>query len=502
MTRTDARSTVIVMFSLALAVLTGFFRQTAIASILGAGRTTDIYLVAFAIPEFVFIALPIILTPVIIPLFSKIRQEYGERSAWHWGLRLSGWILLMVLLIAIIAALVAPIFISWISPGFSAAEKAQTIQVFYRMLPGLIMMGLSALTGSFLQVYRRFARPVLTTAVYNLVFISSLLFLPLYDPLMRAAWGVTLGATAAMLFQVPLLLQLRPREKVTAEGLFIDQKTIGGALRLTSWMAAGYGANQFILFFDRALATTIGAGSVAILNYGYHISLSIVQLSGLAISIVLFPGLSENVGFRNMDQVRRSINHAMVWIWGLAFPATLGLILLRTPIVRVLLEHGAFQVEATQAVSSVLAIYSLAALADALCQPLWRAVYALHNGKAVLAINSIQTIVRVAADLILIQRFGYNGIAFSATLGLSFQLLILVFFINKRMNWKLTRHFLVVFGKITVAGLVTSLVTLAIKTWIGNSFPNLAPIEILLILGSLLLVAYVLLVGRTIIFFE
>jgi hypothetical protein len=83
--RDDYRATLIVMFGLAAANLTGFLRQAAIAHQLGAGRAADIYLVAFAVPEFIFVALPIVLSPAFIPLFADCRLQAGEASAWRFG---------------------------------------------------------------------------------------------------------------------------------------------------------------------------------------------------------------------------------------------------------------------------------------------------------------------------------------------------------------------------------------------------------------------------------
>ena len=72
----------------------------------------------------------------------------------------------------------------------------------------------------------------------------------------------------------------------------------------------------------------------------------------------------------------------------IAFPASLALVVLRIPIVQLLLEHGAFASDATRAVGGVLGIYAFSVLADALCQPLWRVVYATRSGPAALVINS------------------------------------------------------------------------------------------------------------------
>ena len=496
MQRTDIRSTILVMLSLAFATLTGFLRQSVVAGVLGAGRAADIYLVGFAVPEFVFIALPIVLTPVIIPVFSQIRQSSGESPAWRWGGRLSGWLLLLILGLTLAAGLSAPLFIPWLSPGFSASERQQAVQVFYRMLPGLLLMGASVLAGSFLQVYRKFARPVLTTAVYNLVFMGALLYLPLADPLQRAGWGVTLGATGALLFQLPLLWRVRPAETSAGDNLRPASPSMREALRLTAWMAAGYGAHHLILFIDRAMATSLGAGSAAVLNYGYHLALAVGQLSGLAVATAMFPGLSEQVGIQELDGARRSISHALGLVWGLALPASLAMVLLRVPIVQVLLQHGAFPPEATQSVGRVMAIYAIAVLADALCQPLWRAVYAQQKGGQVLLVNGIQTAVRLTANLLLIPQFGYNGLAISAIIGLSLQVILLTLLARRNLRWSLSKQTWILSVKIFTAGFAAYGVTWIVKTWFENSFLAISPIFLLLAGGALILVVYaVLIVG-------
>jgi putative peptidoglycan lipid II flippase len=255
-------------------------------------------------------------------------------------------------------------------------------------------------------------------------------------------------------------------------------------------MAAGYTAHHLIQFIDRAMSTSLGEGGAAVLNYGYHIALAVGQLSGLAVSTVMFPGLSEQVGFQELDRARRSINQALELVWGLALPASLGLVLLRTQVVQVLLEHGAFRQQATQDVGTVMAIYAFAMLADALCQPLWRVVYTQRSGKVVLWINGIQTFVRIAANLLLIRQLGYYGLAISAVIGLITQIILLMILAWKSIGWRLSGQSFVVGGKIFVAGSVAYIATLVIKSWLGNSIQGFSPILILLASGISLLIIY------------
>ena len=127
MKREDYRATLVVAIGYLAAMLTGFLRQVEIARFLGATRAADIYLVAFAIPEFVFIALPIILSPAFLPIFSRLHQENGEAIAWRFAKQVLQILGFSLITLTILIALVAPVFINLISPGFSKTEYERVL---------------------------------------------------------------------------------------------------------------------------------------------------------------------------------------------------------------------------------------------------------------------------------------------------------------------------------------------------------------------------------------
>lgn len=472
MNKVDLKNTAIVMFGLLLATLTGFLRQSAIAYTLGVGRATDTFLVAYAIPEFVFFALPIVLTPVILPLFSRMRLQSGEMAAWSWGFRLSTRVVWLIIILLSIVALTAPVLISWLSPGFSMKERQEASTLMYRMLPGLLFMGLSTISGVFLQIYRHFILPALTTAVYNLVFIAGILWLPQVEALSRTGWSVTIAAFTAFLFQLPMLIKIRQGVIRKGEYANLKQGNLNEAYRLLGWMAAGYGVHHLILFIDRAMATSLGEGIAALLNFGYHPTLIIIQISGLAVSYVLFPTLVESIGTGQMDEMGRLLRLSLGFVLAIALPLSTGMIILRTPFVRFLLERGAFTPQFTEEVGTILSIYAFGSIMDALCQPLWRLVYASRSGWEVFAVNSVQTILRIGGNILLILLIGFKGIAWSAVFGLSIQLILLGGIANLRYRFIVGRSGWKTAGKLLLAMIISGLVAWVLDTWVGNQFPN------------------------------
>jgi putative peptidoglycan lipid II flippase len=481
--RDEIRALLILIAGYAAATLTGFLRQAFLAHQLGASRAADIYLVAFALPEFVFIALPVVLSPAFLPIFASLRQRNGERMAWSFWGRSAFTLLVFLVGLSVLASFGARYYLAWLSPGFGDLERALALQAARVMLPALGIMGLATLISIALQVYRRFARPAFFTAVYNLAFVAALLALPVSEALLRAAWGVTLGALAVLLFQVTFIW-LRPHRALDgltrAAGGLLPQDQVARTARLAAWMFAGYSAHHLILFVDRAMATTQGPGSAAALHYALHLALAVGQVSGLAVSTVLFPKLAEQIDRSDLAAARRSLVAALQLVWMIALPASAGLVVLRQPVVRLLFERGAFDEVATTAVSAALAWYALAVLADALCQPLWRVLYAQYRFRTVLAVNSLQTVVRILANILLISRLGYLGLSVSAVLGLTLQACVLAWIVRGSLDLRSEPA-----GRRTVGVVgLASLAAVLVAGLISNQLSAASPLAILIVSGG------------------
>ena len=182
------------------------------------------------------------------------------------------------------------------------------------------------------------------------------------------------------------------------------------------------------------MATTLGIGSVASLNYAYRLALVVGQLSGVAVSTAVFPRLSEQASTKDEAGLKSSLTGSLGLVWMIGLPATCALILLREPLIEILYEHGAFGQESTYAVSEVIVWYSVAVLADAMCQPFWRIIYAWRRVWTVSAVNGSQTAVRILCNVIFIRYFGYIGIAISAMVGLTLQMLVLGWLAQRRLG--------------------------------------------------------------------
>ena len=102
-------------------------------------------------------------------------------------------------------------------------------------------------------------------------------------------------------------------------------------------------------------------------------------LVGVAMGTVLVPELSRAVHGDDRDAIVHAESRAMELAAGLALPATLGLLVLSEPIVRMLFEHGAFTAADTAATARALTWLSLGLPAHVLFKSLAPAFFAREN---------------------------------------------------------------------------------------------------------------------------
>ncbi|BBI53429.1 hypothetical protein HORIV_58500 [Vreelandella olivaria] len=125
-----------------------------------------------------------------------------------------------------------------VCPGFgSDPEKlALTADMLRLTFPYLLLISLTAFSGSVLNTWNRFAVPAFTPVLLNLSLIGAALFLmPLMEePAMALAWGVLIAGAAQLVFQVPFLLRLglmpTPWPNFAHEGVRRILKLMGPAL--------------------------------------------------------------------------------------------------------------------------------------------------------------------------------------------------------------------------------------------------------------------------------
>jgi putative peptidoglycan lipid II flippase len=138
---------------------------------------------------------------------------------------------------------------------------------------------------------------------------------------------------------------------------------------------------------------------------------------GVAMGTVLVPELTRALRGNEHASMVRAQSRGLELAVGLALPATLGLIALSQPIVKMLFEHGLFTSADTNGTANALTWLALGLPAHVLVKALSPAFFAREDTMTPLGATLKGTVVAIVAAIVLDRLFGAAGIAAAIALG-------------------------------------------------------------------------------------
>jgi putative peptidoglycan lipid II flippase len=323
------------------------------------------------------------------------------------------------------------------------------------MLPFLPMVSFAALAMGMLNAQGRYGIPAFAPAMFNLVAIAwaaGLWAMGLGPAQVVIGWaiGTVVGGAAQLLIQVPPLWKegwrYRPEWKPSDPGL----RAIG---RLMAPATVGLAAVQVNIFISTSFASHED-GAVAWLAYAFRILYLPIGIFGVAVGTVATTGLAQKAADGDTEGLRRTLRGGLATTAFLSVPATVGLIALRIPIVRLLFERGKFDSDDTLHTATALALYSVGLVAYTGVKVLAPAFYSMGRPRVPL----LASVSAVATNMILILTMhgtmGYRAIALGTALGSLMNALVLMTVFQRWMGGLMTRELGWAFLKMVVASVL------------------------------------------------
>ncbi|QEM80551.1 murein biosynthesis integral membrane protein MurJ [Halomonas binhaiensis] len=433
------RSGLVVGSMTMLSRMLGLVRDVVIAALLGAGQGADAFFVAFKIPNFMRrLFAEGAFNQAFVPVLSEYSTQKTKAEVRELLDAVAGSLTMVLALITALAMLLAP-WITWLfAPGFSRdpAKLALTADMLRLTFPYLLLISLTAFSGSVLNTWNRFAVPAFTPVLLNLSLIgAALLLTPLMEqPAMALAWGVLIAGVAQLLFQVPFLSNLglmpRPWPNFAHEG-------VRRVLKLMTPALFGVSVSQINLLLDTVLASFLTAGSVSWLYYSDRLVELPLGVFGVAIGTVILPALSKRHAEQSREHFSKMLDWALRAVLLLGLPAALALALLAEPLLISLFHYGAMTDNDIVMASMSLRAYALGLVAFMLIKVLAPGFFARHDTKTPVKVGIIAMVANMVFNLILIWPLAHAGLALATALSA---------FLNAGMlAWLLRRQGVLVF---------------------------------------------------------
>ncbi len=391
--------------------LLGFLRDSMIAALLGAGPVADAFLVAF---QLVNVARRLLsegaLNAALVPAWLKLRGTDRVAAAAFAG-RVLGTISAALIAITVLIGVVMPLVITVLAPGFAGTERLQlAVDNARLMLPYLAFAGPSTVLLALASGQGRFFLTAFSPILFNIVLIAAMTVLIVmhHDAgLVAMALAATVGIAGLM--QASILALSWGAPIATPLRVSFDAEMRGFLRRAVPGMVAS-SAPQ-ILIVAGAIIASSSPSAVSWLYFANRLIELPLGIVGVAMGTVLIPELTRALHGDDKGAIAHAESRALELAVGLALPATLGLIALSQPIVRLLFERGAFTADDTQSTANALIWLALGLPAHVLVKTFSPAFFAREDTYAPLIATLKGFVVAIVLAVLLGHFFGASGIA-------------------------------------------------------------------------------------------
>ncbi len=401
----------------------GFVRDMLMAQYVGAGLANDAFLIAWRLPN-LFRALFAegAFSSAFVPAFNREvgRRNGGLQSALGFADEVLAILFPVVLILTVaMMALAGPVV--WaMTGGFpdGGPEKFALAVALTRItFPYLALISLVSLLGGILNSVDRFWVNAAAPILLNLCMIAGLLFFRGHNAF-ETAHTQAIAVTVSGVAQLAWLIWACDR---AGTGLMIRiprfSPRVRALLRIIWPAALGAGAVQFNLLISTSLAARfLPQGAVSYLYYADRLNQLPFALIGIGVGTAMLPGLSRQIGAGDEVGARTTMNRAIELVLVLTLPATAALMLAATPIIRALLQHGAFTAADALASGHALAAFSLGLPANILIKVLVPGFYSRADTRTPVRIALIAMAANFVLNLALIVPLAHVGLALSTAI--------------------------------------------------------------------------------------
>ena len=430
MSKSIIQATGVIMVMNLVVRLLGFLRETFIAKAFGASQFTDAYLIAYTLPYFLQAILGAALVAAVVPMLTKYLVEDNKEEAWYVGSSMFNLTFIGLAVASAIGMAIAYFLVQILAPGFDEEQVRLATELARVMFPSAVFMGLGMVATGILNASYRFAVGAFAPGFSSIIIICTTLIFATSYGIFGLSVGTLVSFIGFFLIQVPSLVMCGYRYKPV---LGLKHPAVRSALKGLIPIILGVAVFQVYFALNRVFASALEKGTISHLNYANRVMLLPIGIFVSSIAATIYPSLSELALKQDKKHLEEILRKGLGLVSLISIPATVGLIVLRKPIIQILFEHGVFDHAATLATANALLFFSIGLLPMAANMILTRAFYSLNDVRTPLKLGAYSVIVDIVLCLAFFKTipYGGGGLALANSLAALFGTWLLYIYLQK-----------------------------------------------------------------------
>jgi putative peptidoglycan lipid II flippase len=393
--------------------IAGLAREVVAASFFGTSGGASAFTIASQIPNLMSnLFAQAALSAAFVPVFTDLLQQGRKREAFKLASTLF-WIILIALggLTIVGIALAGTIMPLFTGSTFTNELNALTAGLAQVLFPVVLLLGLTGLFVGILQSYDEFTIPAIAPAVWNLVILVLLVVLHTrfhgdkqlyaYAIAWLVATIVQLGMVASALKKIDFRLQFS-----------VDWRDprVKQVFTLMLPVTIGLGIVNLDQLLNSVFGTLVSPEAPRAIDNAFRIYMLPQGVFSVAVATVLFPTLSRQAARRDVAGMRRAVGNGMRQINLLLIPAAAAIMVLATPITRLVFQRGEFNAHSTHLVSIALFWFAVSLPFGGINLLLTRTFFAVQRPWIPTALAAVNMVVDIIVSVALYKPLGIAGL--------------------------------------------------------------------------------------------
>ncbi|MGH8254674.1 MAG: murein biosynthesis integral membrane protein MurJ, partial [Steroidobacteraceae bacterium] len=463
----------VIMLAVMCSRVLGLIRDLVYAALFGGGGAMDAFTMAFRIPNLLRdLFAEGALSTAFVTTFTKTIARGGNEAAWQLANKAATLAIVVLSGICVAGIVFSPQIVAGLAPGFAPAKAALTVSLTRMMFPFILLVSMAALAMGMLNARNVFGIPAIASSFFNVGSILGGVLLALwFDPhfgpqaLTGLAIGTLIGGALQLAVQLPSLgglgYRFRPDFRWRDPGISAILALMGPSVIAAS-------TTQLNVFINSIFASGLGNGPVFWLAIAFRLMQLPLGLFGVALGTVTLPLLSRLVVAGNLPAFRSELARGMRLAFLMTLPATVGLMVLATPIMSVIYQHARFTAHEAAQAAGALRFYAVGLCGYAALKVLVNAFYALDRRKTPMLVSFVAVLLNLLFNWIFTFRLGWGmqGLAFSTGCVASCNFLVLYWLMRRQLARLETRRMFSMVGKLAAACGLLALICWAGQHWL------------------------------------
>ncbi len=394
-----------------------FVREVMVAATFGTGPELEAYFLALAIPTFLTVSA----TAAIPAAYARIASAAAPAEAPFVLGRMTMLFGLVAVTLTAVLTFLAPYYMAVLGRGL----PAQTTAVAVRLVPWVCAIIPSqlwiALWTVALNLRGRFAWPALLSAITPFGVVVALVLATGDATAETLANGTAFGALAETIVIGLMAFSIGIRFQFFRSGLVITMGQIGWEI---STVVLGTLTLGSVPLADQVVSAQVGPGAVGAFFLGSKIVASITGISAIALSQAVIPRISLMASGGDRLAVLALARNTIVLVILIGLIASGAVAAFSADIVEFVFARGRFGAAETAAVAAAQAAYAWHIAPFLAWVVTSRILVTLGASRVVLVLSVIASLVNLAMDLLVMQRFGVPGIALTTAVSYSLVMIL------------------------------------------------------------------------------